>query len=332
MLVFILRRLMMAVTTLAGISVLSFVIIQLPPGDFLTTELATLQAQGDQTSLQQMASLRASYGLDRPMHVQYLMWMKNILHGDFGLSFEYKRPVWELIREKLFLTGVVALSTLLLTWIVSIPIGIYSAVYQRSLGDYVFTFLGFIGIAVPNFLLALVLMYFSYSWLHLSIGGLFSAQYQDAAWSFPRVLDMLKHLWIPSFVLGAAGMAGFIRILRANLIDELRKPYVVTARAKGLPKWKVILKYPVRVALNPFLSTMGFILPHLVSGSVIVAVVLDLPIIGKDLLKALKSQDMYLAGTIILMLGLLTVMGTLISDICLVVLDPRIRMEKGADK
>ena len=327
MLAFILRRLLIAVLTLVGISILSFVIIQLPPGDFLTTQIATLTAQGDTVSQQHIQALRAQYGLDQPVTLQYVIWMSNVVRGDFGMSFEYKRPVWQLIREKLLLTAIVALSAIMFTWVLAIPIGIYSAVHQRSVWDYLFTFIGFIGLSVPDFMLALLLLYFSYAHLGLSIGGLFSPQYLDAAWSVPRVLDLLKHLWIPALVLGAAGTAAFIRIIRANLIDELGKPYVITARAKGLPKWKVVLKYPVRVALNPFLSTVGYVLPFLVSGSVIVSVVLDLPTVGKELLQALKSQDMYLAGTIILMLGLMTVIGTLLSDILLVVLDPRIRME-----
>jgi peptide/nickel transport system permease protein len=330
MLAFILRRLLIAVLTLVGISILSFIIIQLPPGDFLTTQLALLTSQGDYVSQQQVQALRAQYGLDKPVHLQYLVWMGNVVRGDFGISFEYKRPVWLLIREKLFLTAIVALSAILTTWLLAIPIGIYSAVHQRSIWDYLFTFIGFIGLAVPDFMLALVLLYFSYAHLGLSIGGLFSPPYLDAPWSLPRVADMLKHLWIPALVLGASGTAAFIRIIRANLIDELGKPYVVAARAKGLPKWKVVLKYPVRVALNPFLSTVGYVLPFLVSGSVIVSVVLDLPTVGKELLQALKSQDMYLAGTIILMLGLMTVIGTLLSDILLVLLDPRIRMENRA--
>jgi peptide/nickel transport system permease protein len=326
MLAFIFRRLLIAVGTLLGISVLSFVIIQLPPGDFLTTQLATLSAQGDAISQQQIQALRAQYGLDKPLPLQYAVWMGNVVRGDFGISFEYKRPVRQLIGEKLLLTAIVALSAVLFTWVLAIPIGIYSAVHQRSLWDYLFTFIGFIGLAVPDFMLALVLLYFSYAHLGLSIGGLFSPPYLDAPWSLARVLDMLKHLWIPALVLGASGTAAFIRIIRANLIDELGKPYVITARAKGLPRWKVVLKYPVRVALNPFLSTVGYVLPFLVSGSVIVSVVLDLPTVGKELLQALKSQDMYLAGTIILLLGLMTVIGTLVSDILLVVLDPRIRM------
>ena len=327
MLAYLARRLIIACLTIVAISVLAFIIIQLPPGDYLTSYIAQLEAQGDMVSMDEVENLRKEYGLDRPLYQQYLIWTRNILRGDFGVSLEWNRPVSELIGERLLLTIVVALASLLLMWALAVPIGIYSAVRQRSVGDYVFTFIGFIGLAIPHFLLALLLMYFSYRWLGISVGGLFSPQYVEAPWSVSRVLDLFGHLWIPALVLGMAGTAQLIRILRANLLDELRKPYVVTARAKGLPLLRAVLKYPVRIALNPLVSTIGYMLPYIISGSVIVSVVLSLPTIGPLLLQALISQDMYLAGTIVLLLGVMTVVGTLLSDILLMLLDPRIQME-----
>ena len=329
MLAFITRRTILAFFTVLAISVLSFVIIQLPPGDYLTSYRATLEAQGDMISEAELKALSQQYGLDKPIHMQYLIWMGNMVQGDFGVSLRANRPVSELIGERLALTIVVALAAVVFTWVMAIPIGIYSAVRQRSIGDYVFTFAGFVGLAVPDFLLALVLMYFAYAWFNISVGGLFSAEYIEAAWSMGRLVDLLKHLWLPAIVLGTAGTAQLIRILRANLLDELRKPYVVAARAKGLSLWRAVIKYPVRVALNPLVSTTAYILPFLISGSVIVSVVLDLPTVGPLLLTALLSQDMYLAGTIVLLLGAMTVVGTLLSDILLVLLDPRIEMEQS---
>jgi peptide/nickel transport system permease protein len=249
------------------------------------------------------------------------------LRGDFGYSFEWRRPVAQLLWDRLGFTFIISLATLLLTWIIAFPIGIYSAVRQYSIGDYLFTFLGFLGLAIPDFLAALVLMWIAFAVFGQSVGGLFSPDYVDAPWSVAKVLDMLSHLWIPALILGIGGTAGLIRIMRANLLDELHKPYVTTARAKGLPELKLILKYPVRVALNPFVSTVGWSLPHLISGTVIVGVVLNLPTNGPLLLRALLSQDMYLAGSFILMLSVLTVIGTLVSDILLAWLDPRIRLQ-----
>lgn len=327
MLAYLARRLIIACLTIVAISVLAFIIIQLPPGDYLTSYIAQLEAQGDMISMDEIENLQKEYGLDRPLYQQYLIWTRNILRGNFGVSLEWNRPVSELIGERLLLTIVVALASLLLMWVLAVPIGIYSAVRQRSVGDYVFTFIGFIGLAIPHFLLALLLMYFSYRWLGISVGGLFSPQYVEAPWSVARVLDLFAHLWIPALVLGMAGTAQLIRILRANLLDELRKPYVVTARAKGLTLLRAVLKYPVRIALNPLVSTIGYMLPYIISGSVIVSVVLSLPTIGPLLLQALISQDMYLAGTIVLLLGVMTVVGTLLSDILLMLLDPRIQME-----
>jgi len=328
MLQYIARRLLLMIPTIIAISIVTFIIIQLPPGDYLTSLVANMALQGEDVDQAALEMLKQRYGLGQPVYVQYLKWVWGIIsRGDFGQSFEWNKPVTELIWERLALTFVLSLSTLLFTWIVAFPIGIYSAVRQYSLGDYVFTFLGFIGLATPNFLLALVLMYISFKYFNQSVGGLFSPEFVEAPWSWAKVVDLLKHLWIPMVILGTSGTAGLIRIMRANLLDELRKPYVVTARAKGLPERKLILKYPVRVALNPFVSTVGWTLPGLVSGSAIVSVVLSLPTTGPLLLRALMSQDMYLAGSFILMLSVLTVIGTLISDILLAWLDPRIRYQ-----
>lgn len=327
MLQYIVRRTLLMIPTIIAISVVAFIIIQLPPGDYLTSLVATMATQGEQIEQSSLEALKVRYGLGQPVYVQYFKWVWGILHGDFGQSFEWNKPVSDLIWDRLALTFVLSLSTLLFTWIVAFPIGIYSAVRQYSLGDYVFTFLGFIGLATPNFLLALVLMYISFKYFNQSVGGLFSPEFVEAPWSWAKVWDLLKHLWIPMIILGTSGTAGLIRIMRANLLDELHKPYVVTARAKGLPERKLILKYPVRVALNPFVSTVGWTLPSLVSGSAIVSVVLSLPTTGPLLLRALMAQDMYLAGSFILMLSILTVIGTLISDILLAWLDPRIRFQ-----
>jgi peptide/nickel transport system permease protein len=327
MLAYILRRLLIAIGTVWVISVISFVIIELPPGDYVTSYIAQLMSTGSLVTQEEAENLRVQYGLDRPVYVQYAKWMWLVLRGDFGVSMEWKRPVTEVIGDRLLLTVLLALTAVIFTWILAIPIGIYSAVRQYSLGDYAFTCMGFIGLAVPNFLLALVIMYLAFAYFGASVGGLFSPAYLDAPWSWARMLDLLQHLWIPAIILSTAGTAQLIRILRANLLDELRKPYVVTARAKGLSELRTILKYPVRVALNPFISTVGYTLPYLVSGSIIVSIVLSLPTVGPLLLKALLAQDMFLAGTIVLLLGVMTVIGTLISDILLIWVDPRIRLE-----
>jgi peptide/nickel transport system permease protein len=328
MLSYIGRRIVLAIFTVWAVSVLAFAIIQLPPGDYITSYIAQMASTGSIVSEQEAENLRIQYGLDQPIYVQYYKWMAQIVRGSFGMSMEWRRPVLEVIGDRLWLTIAVSLAAVFLTWILSLPIGIYSAVRQYSVGDYVFTFVGFIGLAVPNFLLALVILYFGFILFDANIGGLFSTQYQDAPWSLGKMWDLLKHLPIPALILGLSGTAQQIRILRANLLDELRKPYVVTARAKGLTELKVILKYPVRVALNPFISTLGYIFPYLVSGSIIVSVVLSLPTVGPLLLKALIAQDMFLAGTIVLLLGIMTVIGTLISDILLVLIDPRIQLEE----
>ena len=327
MLTYIAHRIVLAIFTVWAVSVLAFVIIQLPPGDYITSYIAQMAATGSIVTEQEAENLRIQYGLDQPIYVQYGKWMLMIAQGNFGLSMEWRRPVVEVIGDRLWLTMIVSFAALLLTWVLALPIGIYSAVRQYSLGDYAFTFIGFIGLAVPNFLLALVILYFGFVFFDANIGGLFSVEYQDAPWSLAKVWDMAKHLPIPALILGLAGTAQQIRIMRANLLDELRKPYVVTARAKGLSEAKVIVKYPVRVALNPFASTVGYLFPYIVSGSIIVSLVLGLPTVGPLLLKALIAQDMFLAGTIVLMLGVMTVVGTLISDIILVWIDPRIRLE-----
>jgi peptide/nickel transport system permease protein len=317
----------MMVPVLFAISIVAFVIIQLPPGDYLTTLVSQLQAQGDQVDQAQLAALSARYGLDDPVIVQYLKWISQILfHGDFGTSFAWNKPVSELLAERVPTTVALAVTTLLFTWIVAFPIGVYSAVRQYSVGDYVATTIGFLGLAIPEFLIALVLMYIGLTYFDQSVGGLFSPEFVDASWNLGKLLDLLSHLWVPIVVLGMAGTAGLIRVLRANLLDELHKPYVVAARARGMPERRLTIKYPLRVALNPFVSTVGWVLPGLVSGEVIVATVLSLPTTGPLLLDALKSQDMYLAGSVILIVSVLTVIGTLISDIALAWLDPRVRL------
>ena len=290
--------------------------------------MANLSASGELVEAHVIEALNQRFGLDQPMHVQYFKWISNIvLRGDFGQSFAWKSPVEDLIWGRLGLTLLISVATLIFTWIIAFPVGIYSAVNKYSLGDYIATFFGFLGLAVPNFLLALILMYIAFKYFNQSVGGLFSPEYVEAPWSIEKVIDLLSHLWIPMIILGTAGAASLIRIMRANLLDELNKPYVRTARAKGLPEWKVILKYPVRVALNPFVSTAGWLLPTLVSGSIIVATVLSLPTTGPMLLSALTTQDMYLAGAFILLLSMLTLIGTLVSDILLAWLDPRIRYD-----
>jgi peptide/nickel transport system permease protein len=327
MIAYTVRRLLLAIVTIWAISVLSFVIIQLPPGDFVDAFIAELSASGSSVSAEEAATLRRYYGLDRPIYVQYGKWLGRVLEGDFGTSMEWKRPVTEVIGDRLWLTMVISIAALILTWGIALPIGIYSAVRQYSLADYLFTFIGFIGLAVPNFLLALILLYLSFRFLDANVGGLFSAAYQLAPWSWGKVWDLTRHLPLPALILALAGTAQLIRIMRANLLDELRRPYVVTARAKGLSEMRVILKYPVRAALNPFASSLAYLFPYIVSGSIIVSLVLSLPTVGPVLLKALIAQDMFLAGTIVLLLGVMTVIGTFLSDLVLMWIDPRIRFQ-----
>jgi peptide/nickel transport system permease protein len=327
MLQFAVRRILYMILTLFIVSILSFVIIQLPPGDYLTTVVTNMRASGETIDEAILAAMEQRYGLNQPMHVQYWKWISGILlRGDFGQSFEWNQPVSTLIWGRLLLTFAMSLATLLFTWLVAFPVGIFSAVRQYSIGDYVATVIGYIGLAIPDFLLALVLMYVAFKVFNQSVGGLFSPAYTDAPWSWAKVWDLLKHLWIPVIIIGTGGTAGLIRIMRANLLDELHKPYVTTARAKGMTEFRLILKYPVRMALNPFVSTVGWTLPILVSGSAVVSIVLALPTTGPLLLRALMSQDMYLAGSFIMLLSVLTVIGTFISDILLAWLDPRIRL------
>lgn len=329
MLQYVIRRVILTIPTLFVISLVSFVLIQLPPGDFLTNYAAILAEMGESMSDEQLVALQESYGLNQPVYVQYFKWISGILlRGDFGLSLEWRMPVADLIWERMGLTVVLTGATLIFTWLMAIPVGIYSATRQYSKLDYFFTSIGFLGLAIPNFMIALVLMWIAFAFLGQDVGGLFSEEFKNAPWSLAKFGDMLGHLWIPILILGTDGTAGLIRTMRANLLDELHRPYVTAARARGLSERRLIWEYPVRVALNPFVSTVGYALPNLVSGSVIVAVVLSLPIAGPLLLRALQSQDMYLAGAFILLLGTLTIIGTLISDLLLAWLDPRIRYEK----
>ena len=326
MLAYLLRRLGLAAITIVAITLVTFTILQLPPGDFVDAYAAQAAMSGTAISAAEADALRQAYGLNQPLYVQYFKWIGMIGSGNFGRSFEYGRPVTEVIGDRLWLTILLSLGSIIVTWGLALPIGIYSAVRQYSVGDYVFTLLGFIGLAVPNFLLALIVMYFGLRWFNLSVGGLFSADQQLASWSFAKVYDLAWHLPVPMLILSLAGTAQLVRIMRANLLDELRRPYVMTARARGLPERKVIFRYPVRAALNPFASTIGYLLPFTVSGSVIISVVLSLPTVGPVLLHSLLSQDMLLASSIILMLGVLTVIGTLLSDLLLMWIDPRIRL------
>ncbi len=329
---YLVHRLLIMIPTLIAISLIVFVIIQLPPGDYLTTYVAELQSQGEEVNEDKIAFLREQYGFGKPWWEQYAVWAVGMLHGDFGFSFEYNQPVTEVIGDVFLLSFLVALSTLIFTWIVSFPIGIYSATRQYSWGDYGLTFIGFLGLATPNFLLALVLMYFAKQWFGTSIGGLMEEQYLDQPWTWPKFVSILEHLWIPVVVIGTSATAGMIRRLRANLLDELQKQYVITGRAKGLPPVRLLLKYPLRMALNPFIADIGSILPQIVSGAVIVSVVLNLPTTGPLLLRALRSQDMYLAGSFLMFLAVLIVIGVLISDFALAALDPRIRLRGGRER
>jgi peptide/nickel transport system permease protein len=327
MLNFVVRRLFVFLPMMALMSVVAFALIQAPPGDHLTDYIAQLENQGEVVDRDEAEALRRRYGLDKPIYVQYWKWVWGIVHWDLGISIEFQQPVQDLIGQRLFLTILLGVLTIAFTWTLAIPIGILSAVKQYSWMDYTFTFLSYLGVGTPNFLLALVIMWSVFAYFGLSITGLFSQEYIEAPWSIGRVIDMLKHIWVPMLILGTDGTARFTRVMRANLLDELSKPYVETARAKGMPEWKLVLKYPVRLAVNPLVSTVGFALPQLFSGSLIVATVMSLPTLGPLLLRALYTQDMFMAGSIILILTGLTLIGTLISDICLALIDPRIRIE-----
>ncbi|MEA2729213.1 MAG: peptide/nickel transport system permease protein [Acetobacteraceae bacterium] len=326
MVTYIARRLMLAVLTCMFISVATFAIIHLPPGDYVSSYVAQMAASGSSMTQEEADVLRHQYGLDQPLAVQYLKWISLAIQGNFGMSMEWHRSVYDLIGDRLLLTMVVSAAAVLTTWVLALPIGIYTAVRQHSISDYVFTLLGFIGLAVPGFLIALVLMYIGFRYFGATVGGLFSPEYAEAPWSWGRVRDLAWHLPLPALILGLGSTAQVMRVMRANLLDELRKPYLITALARGMPLWRAILKYPVRVALNPFISTIGYILPYVVSGSVIVSLVLGLPTVGPVLYKSLVAQDLFLAGSIVLMLGILTVVGTLLSDLLLIAIDPRIRL------
>lgn len=327
MLRFIVQRLLLLPFLLILFSIIVFWLVQAPPGDFLTSYVATLASGGSSINEAQVEALKRQFGLDQPGYVQYFLWMESISKGDLGLSLEYQRPNTELIGERLVLTIALALFAFFITWAIAIPAGIYSATHQNSMLDYFFAVLNYVGVATPNFMLALILMWIAFSNFGLSVTGLFSSEYLQAPWSWERVVDLLKHIWLPAVVLGVAGTARLTRIMRANLLDELTKPYVVSARAKGLSEWKLVWKYPVRLAINPLISTIGWYLPQLFSGSLIVATVMNLQNIGPLLLRALTQQDMYLAGSILLIYCFLTIIGTLISDVLLALVDPRIRME-----
>ncbi|MEM6901663.1 MAG: ABC transporter permease [Pseudomonadota bacterium] len=329
MLNFLIRRLLVMIPTLIAISILVFTLIQLPPGDYLTAQLAELQAQGDSTAQQQIDFLRAEYGLNQPLYIQYWDWVTGLLRGDLGHSFEFNKPVADVLGDRLLLTFILNFATILFIWVVSFPIAVYSATHQYSIGDYGLTFIGFIGLATPNFLLALVLLYLANVWFGTSIGGLMDPRYLDQPWSVDKALSVLAHLWVPVVVIGTSGTAAMIRRLRANLLDELRKHYVTTARAKGMGEARLLVKYPLRMALNPFVADIGNLLPQVVSGAAIVSVVMSLPTTGPLLVKALQSQDMFLAGSFLMFLAMLTVIGVFISDILLALLDPRIRVGGG---
>jgi peptide/nickel transport system permease protein len=328
MLNYILRRLVYMVVLLLLLSVVSFVIIQLPPGNYIDTLVENMRARGVVVDQEQIDSLVRQYGFDQSMTVQYFKWMGNLLQGDMGKSYIYNESVTKLIGERLALTVVLSLLSLIITYAIAIPIGIYSATHQYSALDYLMMVLGFAGIAIPNFLLALIFMFIFFKYFNWSVGGLFSPEYQVAAWSFGKLLDFLKHLPIPLVVVGVSGTAGMIRVMRASLLDELRKQYVITARAKGLEERKLLFKYPIRVAINPMVSTIGGLLPSIVSGSTLISIVLSLPTVGPLLLQALLGQDMYLAASMVMLLSALGIIGTLLSDMLLVVVDPRIRFER----
>ena len=331
MLTYIAHRFLVMIPTLLGISLLTFIIIQLPPGDYLTTYMAELEAQGEAAD-EKIEFLRQTYGLDQPMWKQYLVWVGGLLRGDFGQSFEFNLPAAQIIGDQLLLTFIVSFATIVFTYLVAFPIGIYSATHQYSTSDYTLTFLGFLGLATPNFLLALVLLYAANVWFGTSIGGLMDPEYLDRPMSWGKFVSILEHLWVPVLVIGTSGTAGLIRRLRANLLDEMQKQYVVTARAKGMPPLRALFKYPLRMALNPFIADIGNLLPQVISGAAIVSVVLSLPTTGPMLLNALRTQDMYLAGSFLMCLAFLTVLGVLVSDLALALLDPRIRLGGGASR
>lgn len=332
MLKYILWRIAIMVPTLILISILVFTIIELPPGDFFESYVSELRAMGEDSDMAEIEALRTRYGFDQPAPLRYLHWAAGMLVGDFGYSFEYQLPVSEVVGERMWLTILVSFVTILFTWMLAFPIGIYSATHQYSWGDYGLTFLGLLGLAIPNFMLALILMYFANIWFGTSIGHLMDESFLGAPMSWEKFKSILEHLWIPVIIIGTGGTAGMIRRVRANLLDELQKQYVVTARAKGLSPFRTLIKYPFRMSLNFFISDIGSILPSLISGAEITAIVLSLETTGPMLIKALQSQDMYLAGSFLMFLAFLTVIGVLVSDIALAFLDPRIRLQGGSSK
>jgi len=326
------QRLLVMIPTLILISIAIFVIIQAPPGDFIETYISELRSQGQAVDPAKIEFLRREYGLDQPVYIQYLKWAGGLVQGNLGYSFAHSMPVREVVGDRLTLTIVVSLASILFVWVVSFPIAVYSAVRQYSIGDYLFTLFGYIGLATPSFMLALILLYAANQYFDLSIGGLMDPQYMDQSWSWAKFQSILAHLWVPVLVIGLPGTAGMIRRLRANLLDELNKQYVTTGRAKGLSPGRLLVKYPLRISLNPFIADIGSLLPELISGSVIVSVVMSLPLTGPMLLDALRSQDMYLAGSFLMFMAFLTVVGVFISDILLALLDPRIRLGSGVSK
>lgn len=332
MLAYTLRRFLVMIPTLLVISFIIFVIIQLPPGDYLETYIAELQAQGEAVDPAKIQFLREQYGLDRPFLEQYVVWVWGLLQGDLGYSFEYRLPVADVVGDRLLLTVVVATASIIFTYMLAFPIGVYTAVRQYSFGDYTLSFIGLLGLATPNFLLGLILLHLAYEWFGTSIGGLMDPEYINQSWSLAKVGSVLEHLWVPVVVIGTAGTAAMIRRLRANLLDELEKQYVVTARAKGVPPLKLLFKYPLRLAINPFIADIGNLLPQVISGAAVISVVLDLNTTGQMLVSALQSQDMYLAGSFLMFQSMLVVVGVYISDIALAALDPRIRLTGGATK
>lgn len=332
MFLYIVKRILTMIPTLFLISILVFTIIELPPGDYFESYVAELKALGEQADLTEIEILRDRYGFDQPQYVRYLRWVGGMMQGDFGYSFEYRLPVSEVVGDRLWLTVVLSTVTILFTWIIAFPIGIYSATHQYSWGDYSLTLVGLLGLAVPNFMLALVMMYFANVWFGISIGNLMDHQYLNEPLSWEKMRSILSHIWIPVIIISTAGTAGMVRRLRANLLDELQKQYVITARAKGLAPGKVLRKYPLRMALNFFISDIGSILPAMISGAEVTAIVLSLETTGPMLIRALQSQDMYLAGSFLMFLAFLTVIGILVSDIALAFLDPRIRLGRGNTK
>ena len=332
MLGYLVHRILIMIPALIAISVVIFTIINLPPGDYFSTYIAELQSSGEAADLAKIHFLQVQYGFDRPLWEQYLYWVAGLLQGDMGYSFAYNLPVKDVVGDRLLMTFIVSFATIIFTYVVAFPIGVYSATHQYSWSDHALTLLGFLGLAIPSFLLALVLLYLANVYLGISIGGLMDPQFVDQPWTWQKVLSVLAHIWIPVIVIGTAGTASMIRRLRANLLDELQKQYVVTARAKGLPPIRTLLKYPLRMALNPFISDIGSLLPHVISGAAIVSVVMSLPTTGPMLLEALRSQDMYLAGSFLMFMSFLTVIGVFISDLALAMLDPRIRLQAGRSR